>query len=82
MRAITIEAKSLDSARDLCDSLSSFSPELTGSEEDGYSVSVELGSSDSQIIAVLDRLEEHVAERANGPARVELDGRRYTLHAR
>jgi len=82
MRSMTIEARSLQSARALYSALSEFQPEMTGSDYEGYRVSIELGSSDGQIVAVLDLLEKHVSERATEPARVELDGRRYTLHAR
>jgi hypothetical protein len=81
MRAITVEARSLDSARGFCDALAQFHPQLTGSDAGSYRVSVELGESDSEIVALLDALEKHVTERATGPARVELDGRHYTLHA-
>jgi hypothetical protein len=81
MRAITVEAKSLESARDLYNALFEFRPALTGSDAQGYRVTVELGSaSDRQIIAILDALEQHVTERASGPARIELDWRRYTMH--
>ena len=55
---------------------------MTGSDYEGYRVSIELGSSDGEIVAVLDVLEKHVSERTTEPARVELDGHRYTLHAR
>jgi hypothetical protein len=47
MRALTVEARNLESARGLCDALSGFEPEMTGSEGDGYRVAVELGSFDS-----------------------------------
>jgi hypothetical protein len=80
MRAITVEARSFESARALQDALSEFHAKLIGTEDEGYRVSIELGA-ESQIIAVLDALEQHVAERHDGPARVELDGRRYTMHA-
>ena len=81
MRAVTGEAKSLESARDLYNALFEYRPALTGSDDQGYRVTVELGSgSDRQIIAILDALEEHVRQRASGPARIELDGRRYTMH--
>jgi hypothetical protein len=80
LRAINIEAKSLESARALYAALSKFDPELVGNKDDGYRVSIDLGGGDSQIVAVLDALETHVTERAGGPARVELDGRHYTLH--
>jgi hypothetical protein len=81
MRAITIEANSLGSARGLYNTLAEFHPELIGSEEEGYRVTVEVGGSDRQIVSILDSLQEYVAERAGGPARLELDGYRYTLHA-
>jgi hypothetical protein len=81
MRAITIEAKSVGSARRLYNALIEFHPELAGSEDDGYRVSVELGSSESRIVDVLNAIEQYVAEANGGPARVNFDGRRYTLHA-
>jgi hypothetical protein len=81
MRAITVEAKSIDSARALSNALSEFAPQLSGNDEEGYRVSVEVTGSDGQIVAILDALQEHVTERESGPARVEVDGRRYTMHA-
>jgi hypothetical protein len=81
MRAIIVEAKSLDSARRLYDALSGFHPELLGSEDDGYRVSVELRNNDRDTISVLDAIERYVNEQASDPARIELDGRRYTMHA-
>jgi hypothetical protein len=81
MRAITIEAKSVGSARRLYNALIEFYPELAGSEDEGYRVSVELGSSESRLVDVLNAIEQYVAEANNGPARVNFDGRRYTLRA-
>jgi hypothetical protein len=82
MRAITIEAKSVGSARRLYNALIEFHPELAGSEDDGgYRVSVGLGSSESRIVDVLNAVEEYVVEGNTGPARVNVDGRRFTLHA-
>jgi hypothetical protein len=81
MRAFTVEARSLDSARGIRDALFQFRPQLTGSDEEGYRISIELGEADSEILAVLNALEQHVTERAAGPARVELDGRGYMMHA-
>ena len=80
MRSLTIEAKSIESARGLFDALSGFAPELTGGEEEGYRIRVELGSVDRQIVGVLDAVQRHVSERRAEPARVELDGRGYVLH--
>jgi hypothetical protein len=79
MRSLTVEAKSLDSARGLYEALAAFEPKLTRSEQKGFQVTVELGT-DRQMIAVLDEIERHVSERQAGPARVELDGRNYTLN--
>jgi hypothetical protein len=44
-------------------------------------VSVELRGADRGVIEILDALERHVTDRNDGPARVELDGKRYTLHS-
>ncbi len=81
MRALTIEARSIESANGLYNALARFQPELLGSEDEGYRIAVELGSFDRQVVAVLDAIEEYVSERHDGPACVDLDGRRYTLHA-
>jgi hypothetical protein len=81
MRAITIEATSVGSARGLYNALIEFHPELAEDEDDGYHVSVELGSSESRIVDVLDAIEQYVIEANTGPANVNLDGRRYTLRA-
>jgi hypothetical protein len=80
MRGITIDAKSLESAQALYDALSTFGPQLTGSRDKGYRVTIDLANSDRQIIAILDALEKHVRQQGSGPARVEVDGRRYTMH--
>jgi hypothetical protein len=75
-----IDAKNLKSAQALYDALSTFGPQLTGSQDKGYRVTIDLARSDRQIIAILDALEEHVRQRGSGPARVEVDGRRYAMH--
>jgi len=62
MRAITVEAQTLDSARRLCDALSDFHPELRGDEDEGYRVSVELLNSDRDIVSVLGALERYVKD--------------------
>ena len=80
MRSLTIDARSLQSAQALYNALSSFLPELIGDDQSGYRVTVPLGTSDRQIIEILDAIERHVTERDSGPARVELEGRQYILH--
>ena len=82
MRGFTVQAESLQSAHRLCRALSEFHPELTGNDDEGFQVTVELEGSGRMILAVLAAIEDHVTERAKGPAHVELDGHRYTVHAR
>jgi hypothetical protein len=81
MRTLTIEAASLQSARNLYEALSEFKVELIEYEEDRHRVSVDLSGGDRHIVRVLDAVERHVTERGDGPARLGLDGRSYTLHA-
>jgi hypothetical protein len=81
MRAITVEASSVGPARSLYNALIDFHPELAGSEHDGYSVSVELGGSETRVLEVLSAIEQYVTEANSGPARVTVDGRPYTMHA-
>jgi len=81
MRAITVQAESVGPASSLYNALISFYPELSGSETEGYSVSVELGTSESRILEVLSAIEDHVTESNSGPASVDVGGRPYTMHA-
>jgi hypothetical protein len=74
VRAFTVKAKSLESAQSLFDALSRFDPIL-----DGYSVSVDVGVSERRILQVLDAIHTHV-EKGHSLTRVELDGRKYTVH--
>jgi hypothetical protein len=80
MRAITIEAKSLGSARRLYNALGEFHPELSGSEDEGYRVSVELGTRERRLLEVLDAIERYVTEIGADPALINVDGHRYTMH--
>jgi hypothetical protein len=81
MRAITVEAASVGPARGLYNALIAFHPELSGSDEEGYTVSVELGTSESRILNVLSAIEEYVTEANSGPASIDVGGRPYTMHA-
>jgi hypothetical protein len=65
----------------LYSALSEFQPELAGADYEGYRVTVELGSDDARIIAVLDGVQAYVTARDDGPALVEPEGHRYTFHA-
>lgn len=81
MRAITIEAKSVGSARGLYNALIDFHPELAESENDHHCVTVELGTSETRLLDVLNAIEQYVTEANRGPVRIDVDGRRHTLHA-
>jgi hypothetical protein len=81
MRAITIEAMNVGPARGLYNALIEFHPELAGSDDKGYGVSVELGSGESRLLDVLGAIEHYVTEASRGPTRIDVDGRGYTMHA-
>ena len=78
MRAFTVKAKSLESAQILFNALRRFDPALDGSSSEGYSVSVDVGADSRRILEVLDAIQQYVHE-GNDMARVELDGRKYTV---
>jgi hypothetical protein len=59
--------------------LSAFRAELLENGDGSCEVVVSLGRDDAEIVAVLNALERHVAERGSGPARVELEGRSYLM---
>jgi hypothetical protein len=80
LQSLAIEAKSLESAQGLFRALSEFDPRLVGDEREGFRVVVKVGT-DRRLLAVLDALEQHVTQRQDGPARVDLQGRRYTVHS-
>jgi hypothetical protein len=80
MRALTIEAGSLPAAHGLYSALSAFNPELTGDDPEGHRITVDLWTDDARI-AVLEAIQAHVTARDDGPARIELEGHRYTFHA-
>jgi len=78
VRAFTVKAKSLESAQTLFNALRRFDPALDGSSSEGYSVSVDVGADSRRILEVLDAIQQYVHE-GNDMARVELDGRKYTV---
>jgi hypothetical protein len=82
MRAITIDATSAESAVRLAGALQQFNPELSGSIADGYQVTIELGSSDHEILAIIDVLEDYVSARNAEPSALRLEGRTYTVYGR
>ena len=80
MQKLTIEAASLRRAREIEAALKGFERELLA-DESRYCVHVTLPDRDGGIVAVLNALEAYVRERGGEPARIEYDGRSYTLEA-
>jgi hypothetical protein len=58
--------------------LRGFEAELVEHEDGRYDVQVSLNG-DRDINRVLGAIDTHVTERADGPARLDLDGRRYLI---
>lgn len=79
MQSLTIHPASADSARALAASLREFQCELTEDNGDTELV-VTFGDGEQEIIRVLNALARFATEQAFGPARIELDGRAYTMH--
>jgi hypothetical protein len=82
MQKLTIDASTNEVAQGLFSALADFWPEIVEQPIGGYQVVVALRGSDAQITELLAALERHVTERGNGPAKIRLDGRSYTLHAK
>jgi hypothetical protein len=80
MRSLTVAAKNLQSAQALHGALADFDAEMQQSERNDYCVVVSLKGPERRIVDVLDALQKHVTARNDGPARVDLDGRSYTVH--
>lgn len=83
MRILTVEARSLTSARQIETALKEFERELLA--DDGhYVVHVTVNGDERGIGGVLNALERYMSERGNGATRLklELDGQSYVLDAR
>jgi len=78
VQTLTIKARSLESADALFVALSKFHPEMINGENGSHSVTIALGS-DSDIVAALNAIEQHVTDRGDGLARLELDGHTYMM---
>lgn len=81
MESLVIHAVSRESAEGFCAGLEEFGPTLVETGDGRYQVEIPIGGGDQQIVAVLNALEVHVTRRGDGPARVDLNGYAYTMHA-
>jgi hypothetical protein len=79
MQTLRIEAASTASARAIIRALAEFQAELVEGA-DGRSEVVVTLRGDQEIIRVLNALELYVTERSRGPAKIDLEGRKYTMH--
>lgn len=79
MDSLVIHAVSRQSADQVCAALIDLHPRVV---QHGryYHVEIHLGGGNRKIIQALNRLEEYVSARADGPAQVDLSGHHYTLH--
>jgi uncharacterized protein (UPF0262 family) len=75
---LTIGPASLERARAMLECLRGFEAELVENEDGRYDVQVSLDD-DRDISRVLGAVDTHVTERADGPARLDLDGRHYLI---
>lgn len=78
LQTLTIGPASLGRARAMLECLRGFEAELVENEDGRYDVQVSLHN-DRDINRVLGAIDTHVTERADGPARLDLDGRRYLI---
>lgn len=79
MEKLTIKAASPESARQFCAALADFQTELEDTET-GPLVTVTIGGTKREMLAVLRALEDCVSQRAEGAAVVGLGDQTYTLH--
>lgn len=80
MESLVIHAASRESAEGFCLALSEFDATLVEGDNGRCQVEVPVGRSNKAILAALSALEDYVSTRADGPARLEVEGQRYTLH--
>jgi hypothetical protein len=81
MDRLRIHPRSRESAQGMLAALSRFHAELLESAE-GYEIVVTLGRDgrgDTEIVALLNALEQYFAARKTGPTRLELGGRTYVM---
>ena len=77
-QTVTIGPASLERARAILECLRGFKAEIVESKDGRYDVQVSLDD-DRDINRVLGAIDTHVTERADGPARLDLDGRHYLI---
>jgi hypothetical protein len=64
----------------MLDALADFDAQLVETLDGHFQVVVALAGSDRRIVEALNALERYVTERGDGPAKLEYEGRNYTVH--
>jgi hypothetical protein len=64
----------------MLDALADFDAQLVETLDGHFQVVVALAGSDRRIVEALNALERYVTERGDGPAKLEYEGRSYTVH--
>jgi hypothetical protein len=80
LQTLTIGAASLESALGFLDSLRGFRTDLVETEDGHHEVRITVYG-DRDIHEALAAIDRHVTERAEGPARLGLDGRHYLIES-
>jgi uncharacterized protein (UPF0262 family) len=75
---VTIGPAGLERAQAMLESLRDFEAELVENDDGRYDVQVSLDN-DRDINRVLGAIDTHVTDRADGPARIDLNGRDYLI---
>jgi hypothetical protein len=78
LQTLVIGPASLERARAMLECLGGFEAELVASEDGRYDVQVSL-EYERDISRILGAIDTHVTERADGSARLDLDGRHYLI---
>ena len=81
MQSLTVHTASPATGRAVLAALSTFRTELLEARDGHCEIAVLLGRGDSEVVAVISALEQYVTERADGPARVDFNGRTYVMYA-
>ena len=81
MKTITIEARGRESALGFVTALEEFRPRLVETEAGDFHVAIDLTGTHIDVVALLTAIQQHVIDRDDGSAVVNLDQQMHTLHA-
>ena len=79
MKTLSVEVRAVDTAFGLCSALGAFGAEVVEQASGEFVVKVDLSDSRTDLVAVLNALQDYVIQRRGAPAMIDLDGRAYVL---